>query len=95
MKELNYSVEKNNGNSKVTIENVNKLHDKVVAINEIINIINDIAAQANLLSLTMANTESTEAVSVQNLEIVRTMKTLSDELQILAGRINDIKETVN
>lgn len=212
MKELNLSVEKNNGNSRKTIEDVGNLHDKVVAVNEIINIITDIAAQTNLLSLnasieaarageagkgfsivageirkladktaqstvqiqeladiisentdlvsksiehfvsdtakqnsiidetqsnyniiesniidirqigdalkekvtdlnssnvaiidsvqtisgiseeTMANTESTEAVSVQNLEIVRTMKTLSEELKELSNQIKELQK---
>lgn len=51
MQELNRSIEKNNDNSKQTIANVNALHEQVLSVNEIINIINDIAAQTNLLSL--------------------------------------------
>jgi methyl-accepting chemotaxis protein len=51
LQELNHSVEKNNDNSKHTMENVNALNEQVLSVNEIINIINDIAAQTNLLSL--------------------------------------------
>jgi TolA-binding protein len=40
----------------------------------------------------MANTESTEAVSVQNMEIVRTMKALSDELQELSQQISSLQK---
>lgn len=51
MKDLNLSIERNNKNSSVTIQNIENLQKEVLAINEIIDMINDIASQTNLLSL--------------------------------------------
>lgn len=103
MQELNSSVERNNDNSRKTIQNINNLQEKVTAINEIIHIINDIATQTNLLSLN-ASIEAARAgesgkgfsiVADEIRKLAEKTSSSTDQIQGLAGTISSYTEIVS
>jgi methyl-accepting chemotaxis protein len=69
-------------------EKVSDLNNSNVVIIDSVQTISGISEE------TMANTEQTETVSIQNLEIVRTMKALSEELRNLSIQINEIHKEI-
>jgi methyl-accepting chemotaxis protein len=96
MKELNLSVERNNENSRKTIEDINNLHDKVVAVNEIINIINDIAAQTNLLSLNASIEAARAGESGKGFSIVADeIRKLADKTAKSTVEIQELADTIS
>lgn len=92
MKNLNLSIEKNNRNSNVTVDSIDKLQKEVSAINEIIDLIKDIAAQTNLLSLNASIEAARAGESGKGFAVV------ADEIRELANKTAlstaDIQELV-
>lgn len=96
MKELNFSVVRNTDNSKKTIDDINNLQDKVRAINEIINIINDIATQTNLLSLNASIEAARAGESGKGFSIVAgEIRKLADQTSESTVKIQDLANTIS
>jgi methyl-accepting chemotaxis protein len=89
--EGNYNVIESSMNDIQVIGN--DLRDKVSDLhNSNLVIVDSVQTISGISEETMANTEQTENVSNQNLDIVRTMKKLSEELHLLSGQINSTNQ---
>lgn len=89
--EGNYNVIESSMNDIQVIGN--DLRDKVSDLhNSNLVIVDSVQTISGISEETMANTEQTENVSNQNLDIVRTMKKLSEELHLLSAQINNINQ---
>jgi methyl-accepting chemotaxis protein len=93
MKSLNLSIDKNNQNSNITIDKIEKLQKEVLAINEIIDLIKDIASQTNLLSLNASIEAARAGESGKGFAVV------ADEIRDLANKTalstDDIQKIVS
>jgi methyl-accepting chemotaxis protein len=95
MKELNITVEQNNNNSKEIIENISKLQEEAAAINEIINIIIDIATQTNLLSLNASIEAARAGEAGKGFAVVaEEIRKLADKTSQSTVQIQELADTI-
>lgn len=96
MKELNLSVERNNQNSKETIDNIGRLQEEAAAINEIIPVIIDIATQTNLLSLNASIEAARAGEAGKGFAIVADeIRKLADKTSQSTVQIQELADTIS